>query len=176
METGSIIVFEDEASFRQDSTTHATWSRRGCQPLMPITGARKSIKVYGCVELASAKFTYQTTEESFNADTYIDFLEVLASKYHKKHLSYIQDNASYHKDSEVWDWFGDNRKWIEVYNLPPYSPELNAAEPIWKYTRKVGTHNKCFHSQDEVLSTLEEVFDDLKKHPSRIRGYLKPFL
>jgi transposase len=176
MDTGSIIVFEDEASFRQDSTTHATWSRRGHQPLMPVTGARKSVKVFGCVELVSAKFNYQTTDEAFNADTYIDFLEMLAAKYHRKHLSYIQDNASYHKDANVWMWFKDNRDWIEVYNLPQYSPELNAAEPIWKYTRKVGTHNKYFESQDEVLSTLEEVFADVKKHPSRISGYLKPFL
>jgi len=116
------------------------------------------------------------TEESFNAETYIEFLEVLASKYSKKHISYIQDNASYHKDSEVWEWFSDNRKWIEVYNLPQYSPELNAAEPIWKYTRKVGTHNKYFKDKDEILSTLEAVFTDVKKHPSRISGYLKPFL
>ena len=143
---------------------------------MPVTSARKSVKVYGCVELMSAKFLYQTTEETFNAETYIDFLEFIASKYHKKHISYIQDNASYHKDSEVWEWFADNRDWIEVYNLPQYSPELNAAESIWKYTRKVGTHNKFFNTQDEILSTLEEVFEDVQKHPRRIKGYLNPFL
>jgi transposase len=155
---------------------HATWARRGQQPLIPVTGARKSVKVYGCVELVSAKFIYQMTDESFNAETYIEFLELIASKYHKKRIMYIQDNASYHKDSEVWEWFGDNRKWIEVYNLPQYSPEFNAAEPIWKYTRKVGTHNKCFNSQDEIYSTLEAVFEDVKKHPTRIKGYLRPFL
>jgi transposase len=170
------VVFEDEASFRQDSTMHATWSRRGQQPLMPVTGARKSVKVYGCVELVSAKFIYQMGDESFNAETYIEFLELLAEIYHRKKVLYIQDNASYHKDSEVWEWFSDNRKWIEVYNLPQYSPEFNAAEPIWKYTRKVGTHNKYFSSQNEVLSTLEEVFEDVKKYPSRIKGYLRPFL
>jgi hypothetical protein len=27
----------------------------------------------------------------------------------------IQDNASYHKDGEVWAWFGENRHWLEVY-------------------------------------------------------------
>ena len=72
--------------------------------------------------------------------------------------------------------FNENRNWIEVYNLPQYCPELNAAELIWKYTRKVGAHNKCFQNQDEILSTLEEVFKDVKKRLSRIRDYLKPFL
>jgi hypothetical protein len=73
MDSGSIIVFEDEASFRQNSTIHATWSKRGHQPLISVLGARKSIKVFGCVELVSAKFNYQTTDESFNADTSLNF-------------------------------------------------------------------------------------------------------
>jgi transposase len=42
----------------------------------------------------------------------------------------IQDNASYHKDSEVWSWFKSNRHWPEVHQLPPYSPELNPTERL----------------------------------------------
>jgi hypothetical protein len=42
--------------------------------------------------------------------------------------------------------------------------------------QKRGTHNKYFESQNEVLSTLEEVFENVKKHPNRVSGYLKPFL
>src|SRR2546429_9934198 len=34
----------------------------------------------------------------------------------------IQDNASYHKDAEVWAWFKSNRHWLEMHHLPPYSP------------------------------------------------------
>jgi hypothetical protein len=29
----------------------------------------------------------------------------------------IQDNASYHKDAEVWDWFKSNRHWLEVVSV-----------------------------------------------------------
>jgi hypothetical protein len=32
------LVFEDEASFRQDSTLYRTWSRVGVQPLVPVVG------------------------------------------------------------------------------------------------------------------------------------------
>ena len=31
-------------------------------------------------------------------------------------------------------WFHDHRKNIEVFNLPPYSPELNAIETLWHHT------------------------------------------
>lgn len=131
--------------------------------------------MFGCVDITSAKFTY-AIDEVFNAETYLEFLEQVAKKYHRNKILYIQDNASYHKDRQVWDWFKDNRKWMEVYNLPPYSPELNATERLWHHTRISGTHNRYFDSRDALLGSLECVFADMQNDPSQIIGYLKPFL
>ena len=106
------------------------------------------------------------------------FLETTVSKLfeNNRRIHYIQDGASYHKDGDVWYWFRENRKWIEVYNLPAYSPEFNATEPLWKYTRKEGTHNKNFESKSEVENTLHGVFKNIQTNPCQITGYLKPFL
>lgn len=123
----------------------------------------------------SAKFNYRV-DEVFNAKSYLEFLDGIAKKYCKKRIFYIQDNASYHKDGDVWNWFKDNRRWIEVYNLPPYSPELNATERLWHHTRISGTHNRYFESKSALLQALEHVFADMQKDHSKIRGYLAPFL
>lgn len=172
---GAALIFEDEASFRQDSTLHRTWSRRGCQPLVPVTGERKSVKIFGCVDIFSARFLYRR-DEVFNAATYLLFLNDIANTYQRQKVYYIQDNASYHKDKSVWNWFNKNRDWIKVYNLPPYSPEDNAQEPLWKHTRKEGTHNKYFKNADEIYETLVKVFNNVQNKPDQIKGYLKPFL
>lgn len=117
-------------------------------------------------------------DDVFNSTTYMVFLETMVSKMfeNNRRIHYIQDGASYHKDGDVWYWFRENRKWIEVYNLPAYSPEFNAAEPLWKYTRKEGTHNKNFENKKEVENTLHSVFEKIQKSPQNIMGYLKPFL
>lgn len=145
--------------------------------MIPVTGQRKSVKIFGCVEITSAKFIYRR-DQVFNAETYLGFLEQIAKHYYRRrrHVYYIQDNASYHKDGDVWLWFKDNRKWLEVFNLPPYSPEFNAAEPLWKYTRKTGTHNRYFENETEIVDTLTRVFRSIQKNPEQIRGYLNPFL
>ena len=70
----------------------------------------------------------------------------------------------------------ENRKFIEVYNLPPYFPELNATEHLWKYTRSSGTHNRYFETQNEMKKTLHSVFRKIQRRPSEIKGYIKPFL
>lgn len=169
------LVFEDEASFRQDSTLHTTWARKGCQPLIPVTSQRKSVKIFGCIDIFSARFLYRRGEV-FNCDSYLEFLDQIAKQYHGRKVFYIQDNASYHKNGDVWYWFKDNRHWLEVFNLPPYSPEFNAAEPLWKYTRKVATHNRYFRSEDEIVETLTKTFRSIQQNPEQIKGYIRPFL
>ena len=65
---------------------------------------------------------------------------------------------------------------IEVHNLPPYCPELNAAEALWKVTRKSGTHNKHFETEEKLISTLDAVLGNMYENPSEVSGYMTPFL
>ena len=173
----SPIVFEDECSFRQDATLHATWARIGKQPTIPVKGQRKSIKVFGCVDITSSRFINKT-DEVFNGTTYGAFLEKVATRFFTddRKVQYIQDHAPYHKNKEVWAWFKKNKRFIEVHNLPPYCPELNATERLWQHTRRSGTHNRYFATQEEMVSTLHSVFRRMQKKPQDIRGYLIPFL
>jgi len=84
----------------------------------------------------------------------------------------FQGNASCHKDADVWDWFKSNRHWLEVHQLPPYSPEFNPTEQIWQHTGKNGTHNRFFGGLDQLLATLTRVFGEMQSHPQRIKSYL----
>ena len=108
-----------------------------------MTGERKSVKILGAIELWRTRFDYRQ-DTVFNAATYLGFLEQLAIRYRRQGAILIQDNASYHKDADVWAWFKSNRHWLEVHQLPPYSPEFNPTERLWQHTRKNGTHNRFF--------------------------------
>jgi hypothetical protein len=87
---------------------HATWSRIGRPPEIPVTGERKSVKILGAIELFQTQF-HDRQDTVFNASSYLACLEQLARRYHRQGAMLIQDNASYHKDGEVWAWFGENR-------------------------------------------------------------------
>jgi hypothetical protein len=108
----------------------------GHPPEVPVTGERKNVKILGAIELWRTRFHYRE-DTVFNASSYLAFLEQLTRSYRRHGAILVQDNASYHKDSEVWSWFRSNRHWLEVHQLPPYSPEL-------QHTRRTGTHNRYF--------------------------------
>ena len=144
---------------------------------MPVTGQRHSVKIFGAVAVDDGQFAYGR-DRVFNADTYLDFLDqTMAAQFYRRgrRVFYIQDNASYHKDGRVWEWFGQNRRWLDVHLLPPYSPEFNAAEPLWHHTRVHGTHNRYFHNVEAIADSLQNIFESIQCEPSQILGYLRPF-
>ncbi len=140
-----------------------------------MTGQRNSIKIFGCVEIHSARFMYHR-DTVFNTETYLMFLDQIARRYFPQRVIYIQDNASYHKHADVWAWFKENRHWWEVHNLPPYSPQFNATERLWHHVRITGTHNRYFATEAELLDTLTRVFRSMQRKPEQIQGYLEPFV
>lgn len=175
---GAVIVFEDEASFRQTPTLHATWARCGSQPQIPSRGERNTQKIFGAVRLDNAAFAYWHLEDYFHWETYLIFLEkvLVPAFYRRGHRLYlIQDNASYHKKQETYEWFEKNRRYVEVFQLPPYWPELNATERIWQYTRKHATHNRFFEQPQQLCQALFRTFANIQRHPEEIQNLLRPF-
>ena len=107
------IVHVDEASFRQSPTLHQTWAARNSQPRIPARGERNTQKILGAVALSNGQFVYRHQTEYFNARTYPAFIaeEVLPAFYRRGHRVFlIHDNASYHKNPEVYQWFAAQRQ------------------------------------------------------------------
>jgi hypothetical protein len=151
----------------------------GSQPQIPTRGERHTQKIFGAVRLGDASFTYLHLQDYFQWETYLAFLTRasggagLLSPPPPDLL--IQDNASYHKKQETYDWFKANRRYVEVFQLPPYWPELNATERIWNYTRKHVTHNRFYERAQDLCDALFHRFDSVRHHPQEIEGLLNPF-
>jgi transposase len=175
---GAVIVYVDEASFRQCPTLPQTWAPLNCRPEIPTRGERNTQKILGAVRLQDAKFAYRHQTEYFNHVTYQSFVQdiILPTYYRRGHRIYlIQDNASYHTHPEVWTWFKEQRPRLEVFPLPKYSPEFNAQERLWHYTRREATHNRFFETPADLCDSLFQTFADVRKHPEKIQGLLRPF-
>ena len=87
----------------------------------------------------------------------------------------IQDNASDHKKQETFAWFAEHRRYVELFQLPRYWPELNASERIWNYTRKWATHNRFFERPQHLRQALLRTFDRVRRHPEEIANPIRPF-
>jgi hypothetical protein len=176
---GGIIVYEDEASFRQSPTLHQTWAPLHSQPHIPTRGQRNTQKILGAVAVASGAFVYRHQTEYFNVQTYGGFLEevILPHFYRRgRRVFLIHDNASYHTHPELQAWYAAQSRRLVVCSLPKYSPEFNAVERIWHYLRKEATHNHYFPTVHELCATLFRTIADIQEAPALILGLLHPYL
>jgi transposase len=175
---GAIIVYEDEASFRQSPTLHQTWAPLNSQPRIPTRGERNTQKILGALALTDGQFAYRHQTEYFNTATYGQFLDEvgLPTFYRPGHRVYlIHDNASYHQHPDLQAWYRAQSKRLEVCPLPKYSPDFNAVERIWQFPRKEATHNRYFATVHELCSALFSVFADIQEQPDLVLGLLHPY-
>ena len=78
------------------------------------------------------KLYFETIETTFNSDKIICFMERFVEQTVKKTIV-ILDNSPIHKSkkfmAKIEEW---KEKDVLIYFLPPYSPELNLIEILWK--------------------------------------------
>lgn len=72
----------------------------------------------------------------------------------------ILDNAKYHHAKIHEGWRNKSSKRFALNFLPPYSPELNPVERVWKLVRRLATHNKYFSDLNDLAATVERRFSE----------------
>ncbi|MGH8654133.1 MAG: transposase, partial [Gammaproteobacteria bacterium] len=75
-----------------------------------------------------------------------------------KRLILVLDNAKYHHARVLQPWLNQRRKRLTLLFLPPYSPDLNPIERVWKLARRLATHNRHFPTLDDIMNAVCERF------------------
>jgi transposase len=81
----------------------------------------------------------------------------------------IADNARYHHARLHKEWREQRAPLFALDFLPPYSPDLNPIERVWKLTRRLCTHNRYFSTLAEIISAVENQFSTWKKSDNTLR-------
>jgi transposase len=118
-------------------------------PVLLHAPTRKSIALFGAVQIRSGKLVTMTASP-FNSESFAAFLRYLAG--HRNRLRrtvLIVDNAGYHHPPLC-------PPCLQLDYLPPYSPELNPIERVWKLLRRLRIHNQYFETLDHLVREVSE--------------------
>jgi transposase len=136
-------------------------------PVVLHAPTRKSVSFFGGVRISDGRFV-QHRAGVFNAKSFKAFLlKLLPLRMRGRKILLILDNARYHHSRDLRRWLLDNRDKIQLMFLPPYSPELNPIERVWKLTRRLCTHNQYFEKLEHLIKKVETQFK-FWKIPNRI--------
>ena len=81
----------------------------------------------------------------------------------------VVDNARWHLARALQPWLKQHSKIFRLDFLPPYSPELNHIERVWKMTRRLCTHNEYFDLLEKLIEVVEGQFHEWVKPNETLR-------
>jgi transposase len=157
----------DEARFCLNPKLARVWALKGTRPLIKTNYSSGSIGVTAGYD-ECGNFVHRYSVKN-NSEEFIEFLKCLLARYER--ILLILDNAAIHKSKLVKSFVSEHSSRLELFYLPPYSPELNATEECWRQVRMNLTNNRFFGSVDELINDLSAFFGEHK-----FRHYLWSYL
>ena len=152
----------DEVHFQQHGSRCRMWIPPETKdPVLLHHPTRRSIGYFGAVRLRDGKFFFRRETGKFNGATFFAFLQDLyrvSTREGLRRVVVITDNARYHHARLHRSWRQKHADRFVLDYLPPYSPDLNPIERVWKLTRRQCVHNRYFPRLDELLAVVEEQF------------------
>src|ERR1019366_525297 len=151
----------DEVHFQQHGSRCRMWiPPETKKPILLHHPTRRSVGYYGAVRLRAGKFFFHREPDKFNGATFFAFLKALyrVSTNGTRRVVVITDNARYHHARMHRSWREKHQDKFALDYLPPYSPDLNPIERVWKLTRRQCVHNRYFPKLEEVIDSIEAQF------------------
>lgn len=168
-EVGATIYFGDEAGVRSDYHSGTTWAPVGCTPVVKSTGRRASVNMLSAIS-AQGGLHFMLHEGGVNATVFVEFCRRLLHD-DGGIVFLILDNLSIHKATEVRQFLATTDGRLRLFFLPPYSPELNADEWVWKNVKHDRIGRTGLTRARDLFEIATRALERLQKRPEILRGF-----
>ena len=136
------------------------WIRRGKDKLIPTTGSKIRINLLGTINLDTMRVdvkSYDTINQESMVD-YFDKLRIIYPKNKHPKIHIISDRGSYNTSKKTQE--AAKKRDIVLHYLPPYSPNLNPIERLWKVMNEYSRNNQFFKTGREFRNKIMDFFNE----------------
>ncbi|RMG69618.1 MAG: IS630 family transposase [Chloroflexi bacterium] len=149
------LFFMDAAHFVLGAFICYVWAKTRC--FIRSAAGRNRINVLATVCAITQEIFCVHNTEKINAQVIMDFLQKLRIHYPKLPISIVLDNARYQHCQAVKELAKSLS--ITLLFLPPYSPNLNLIERLWKFAKKKVLYAKYYDTPQKFHLAVTDFFD-----------------
>lgn len=165
---GAEIWFGDESGLRSDYHAGTTWGRKGQTPVVKTTGARYRLNMLSAVN-RKGKMRFMIESKGLNARIICRFLGRMMAGC-RRPIFLILDGHPMHKSRMVQKKVQSFKGRLRLFLLPPYSPELNPDEGVWREVKFNRLGRAGVFKFSELKSKTVGALRHLAKRPDKIRA------
>lgn len=151
------LLFQGESSIIDYQSLVSNWFPKGKQRVIPTYGNNKSVKLIGVLNYETGHVYVQ--EEHYTADIFLQFLENVLKEYPNGKVVLILDNVRIHHAKIIQPYLDEHKNRLQLVFLPPYSPELNLIEGLWRWLKPSVIHNVFYKNVNEIKKLSKDLFN-----------------
>jgi transposase len=135
------------------------WIRTGSNKPIATTGSKIRMNIMGAINLETMRVDVKSYDR-INQDSMVDYFTKLREIYPKNKnpkIHIIADQGSYNTSKKTKE--AAKTEGIILHFLPPYSPNLNPIERLWKVMNEYARNNQFFKTGREFKEKINNFFD-----------------
>jgi transposase len=153
------VFYVDEADIDLNPRIGSTYMKRGRQWQVFTPGTNVKYYVAGALNVRTGTVLYSHGPRK-NSELFTSLLDVLSRGYRRARIIHlILDNYNIHKSAHTHRALAELGDRIQLHFLPPYSPEHNKIERLWKQLHDNVTRN---HRHSTMTSLWQDVVSFLQ--------------
>lgn len=162
-----LVYFGDSTHPEFGPTISYGWIKKGENfEVKTNSGWRKRVNICGAIEIDSLDVIARSFD-TVNKDSICEVLRAIRRKNPDEgKIYFVLDGAAYNRSRKVKSLA--KKLNIKILYLPPYSPNLNPIERLWKFMKKKVTANRYYEEFKEFKKNLMEFFRGIRKYRSEL--------
>lgn len=161
------IFFMDSVHPEHQTRLSYGWILKGERKEIAMTGRQYRLNLIGGICLDGHKILYKQVEK-VDGDSIAHFLlDLRKANPGRYKIHVILDRAGYHRDGRLKKLA--KKLAIKLHYLPPYSPNLNPIERLWKIMHERVTNNKYYKTFSDFTEAILGFFKTISRHKKLLR-------
>ena len=167
----AVVYYADGVHPTHNSRSTYAWIEKGQEFAQPTVSGRERVNINGLLNAYDVTDVIAHDCDSVNAQSTKDLYEAALEKHPKASKIYIiSDNAKYYRNKDLQEWVKGTR--IVPVFLPPYSPNLNLIERLWKFLRKKVINTGFYRTKGLFRKAIRDFFDRIEIYKEELESLL----
>ncbi len=166
----AVIYFVDAVHPQHNPIMGYGWIKRGQEQTIPSNTGRQRLNINGAINIATLSAEMRFDDTINAASTIALFQQLEAANPTASRIIVICDNARYYKAKRVSAYLENSR--IDLVPLPPYCPNLNLIERLWKFFKRQVLHNQYYETFEKFKDACKEFFAEFDLFAPQLRTLL----
>lgn len=162
-----VILFADATHPQHNTQPSKVWVEKGKDKEIKTNTGRSRININAVLNPHKQEVIARE-EKTVNAEAVIELFKEVEKYYPDKETIYvIADNARYNRNKQVFKYLEDSR--IKLIFLPPYSPNLNLIERLWKLLYRLKIKTTFYGGYEDFRNAVMGFFENINLFKEEIK-------